>query len=118
MGEQAASQSLPAAQVPQGAPPQEQAKKRGGVLWLIVLLALLLLGSSGYVLYLTRAKPAQEVSVPQTPQQELRAEPVPSPATTPPLTSSDSLSDIEKDLTGTTIEAQGVSELDADLQNL
>ena len=107
-------------------PPVEEPKKKGsGLLWLAIVLGVAILGGGGYFLYSQQSKPIEEVL--QTPPGLVTQEgkpnqgfglSTPTPSATPTITSSDSVTDIEKDLTGTNIEAGNSSEFDADLQSL
>lgn len=106
----------------------EPPKKGPGLLWLVVVLAVALLGGGAYFLYAQLSKPAEETSLtpPSLVTQDARPDQgfnaqssVPAaPTTTPTITSSDNVADIEKDLSGTTIESGNASEFDADLQSL
>ncbi len=100
-----ASPPAPTKPVPQAMP---QAPR---LLWLVVVLAVAFLGGSVYFLYLQGHKPSEKTSV--TPPGLTTQESIP-----PPLTTSDSVADIEKDLSGTTIESGNSSEFNADLQSL
>lgn len=96
-------------------------KKGIGLVWLAVILGALVLGGSAYVLYTKQQKPSGATSLTPTTQdgkanQGFGAQL--SPAATPTLTSSDSVADIEKDLSVTIIESENTSEFDADLQSL
>lgn len=96
-------------------------KKGTGLVWLAVILGALVLGGSAYFLYIQQQKPPGETSLIPTIQdgkatQGFGAQS--SPAATSTLTSSDSVADIEKDLSVTTIEPENTSEFDADLQSL
>lgn len=105
--------------------PPELPKKGPGFLWLIVILAVAIVGWGAYFLYAQLQKPSEEVSLtpPSVVTQEGKPDQgfgssSPTPAATPTLTSSDSVGDIEKDLSGTAIEPENTSEFDADLQSL
>ncbi|MEK9143809.1 MAG: hypothetical protein AAB481_04255 [Patescibacteria group bacterium] len=117
--------------VPQAAPvrtvvpPAEQPKKGSGLLWLAIVLGVLILGGSAYFLYTKEQKPLEKSSMtpPSLVTQEGKPNQgfglsTPTPSATPTITSSDSVTDIEKDLSGTTIESGNSSEFDADLQSL
>lgn len=126
------TEPIPPAVVPQAAPASvvippsaEQPRKGSGLLWLAIVLGVAILGGSAYFLYTQQSKPAEEVL--QTPPGLVTQEgkpnqgfglPTPTPSATPTITSSDTVADIEKDLSGTTIESGNPSEFDADLQNL
>lgn len=108
--------------------PPEPPKKGHGLLWLVVVLAVVILGGGAYFLYTVLQKPPEETSMTpprlatqeSKPDQGFDIQPSPPAASTatPTLTSSDSVSDIEKDLSGTTLEEGNSSEFDADLQSL
>lgn len=105
--------------------PQELPKKGPGLLWLVVILAVAIVGGSIYFLYAQLQKPAEDAGFTPRSVTTQESEPdqgfgaQPSPATvTPTITSSDSVSDIEKDLSGVVIESGNSSEFDADLQSL
>lgn len=110
--------------VPQPIPP----KKGPGLLLRMVILTVAILGAGGYFLYTQLRQPVEEAALTtpslrtqeSKPNQGFGAEsPTPTPsATTPTITSSDSVTDIEKDLSGTTIESGNANEFDADLQGL
>lgn len=110
-----------------GAPP-EPSKKVPGLLWLILVLAVVVAGGGAYILSAQLQKPVEQVSVApprliteeREPQQGFNARPVTTsaPGASPTITSTDSVSDIEKDLMGTTIEGENTTEFDADLQSL
>lgn len=116
-------QSAPSAVV---VPPSEPPKKGPGVVWLVVVLAVAVMGGSAYFLYTQLQKPQEEVSLARPgvttgqtkPNQGFGTQPTVAPTATPTITSSDSVVDIEKDLTGTTIQSGNASEFDADLQSL
>lgn len=107
-------------------PPVEEPKKKGsGLLWLAIVLGVAILGGGGYFLYSQQSKPIEEVL--QTPPGLVTQEgkpnqgfglSTPTPSATPTITSSDSVTDIEKDLSGTTIESGNSSEFTTDLQSL
>lgn len=107
-------------------PPIEQPKKGSGLLWLAIVLAVLILGGGAYFLYAQQQKPLEESSITppslvtqeSKPNQGFGSPTTSTPAATPTLTSSDSVTDIQKDLSGTTIESGNSSEFDADLQSL
>ena len=106
-------------------PPVEQPKKGSGFLWLAIVLAVAILGGSTYFLYTQQQKPVEESLIPPPGLVTQEGKPnqgfglsTPTPSATPTITSSDSVTDIEKDLTGTNIEAGNSSEFDADLQSL
>lgn len=129
------TQQVPQPPTPQAVPPVAQAstvvvpsetpKKGPGLLWLAIVLGVTILGGSAYFLYAQLQKPIEEPSrtSPNLTTQQgkpnqgfVSATPVPTAA--PTLTSSDSVADIDKDLSGTTIEAGNSTEFDADLQSL
>lgn len=127
------TEPIPSAVIPQAAPvsvvvppPAEQPKKGPGFLWLAVILAVLILGGGSYFFYSEQQKLSEKPSVtpPSLVTQESKpnqgfGSPSPStPAASPALTASDSVADIQKDLSGTTIESGNSSEFDADLQSL
>lgn len=124
MAEQEVPQAMPAEPVPHVVPP-EQPKKGRGMVWFVVVLSVLVVGGAAYYVYTTQQKQAEEASVPPPrvttqegkPDQGFGAQPS-APTPTPPITSSDSIADIEKDISGTAIEAQNSTEFDADLQRL
>lgn len=107
-------------------PPVEEPKKKGsGLLWLAIVLGVLILGGGAYFLYIQETKPSEEVlqTSPGLVTQEGKPNQgfglsTPTPSATPTITSSDTVADIEKDLSGTTIESGNSSEFDADLQSL
>ena len=106
-------------------PPTEQPKKGSGLLWLAIVLGVAILGGSAYFYYAGQQKPVEEslmtppglVTQESKPNQGFGSS-VPTPTAVPTLTSSDSVADIEKDLSGTTIESGNSSEFNADLQSL
>lgn len=136
MGEQTSpsipTEPAPPAVVPQAVPvsvvvppPAEQPKKGSGLLWLAIVLGVAILGGSAYFLYAQQTKPSEEVlqTSPGLVTQDGKPNQgfglsTPTPSATPTITSSDSVADIEKDLSGTTIEAGNSSEFDTDLQSL
>ena len=107
-------------------PPSEPPKNGSGLLWLAVVLGVAILGGLGYFYYTSQQKSAEPTAV-QTPglnnqvnkpnQGFDTSTPTPA-AATPTITASDSMTDIEKDLKGTTIESGNAAEFDADLQGL
>ena len=106
-------------------PPVEQPKKGSGLLWLAIVLGVAILGGSAYFLYAQQTKPSENVS--QTPPSLVTEEgkpnqgfgiSTPTPSATPTITSTDSVTDIEKDLSGTTIESGNSSEFTTDLESL
>ena len=107
-------------------PPMEEPKKKGsGLLWLAIVFGVFILGGAGYFLYIQQTKPSEEVL--QTPPVLVTQEgkpnqgfglSTPTPSATPTITSSDTVADIEKDLSGTNIEAGNSSEFTTDLQSL
>jgi len=106
-------------------PPVEQPKKGLGLLWLAIVLGIAILGGSVYFLYSQQQKPVEEslMTPPGLVTQESKpnqgfGSPVPTPTAVPTLTSTDSVTDIEKDLSGTTIESGNSSEFTTDLQSL
>ncbi len=121
-------QSLPAEPAPASVvvPPTEPPKKGPGILWLIIVLAVAIAGAGAYFLYTQLQKPVEKattqapglVSQKGKPDQGFGTQPVMTPVTTPTITASDNVSDIEKDLSGTTIESGNATEFDADLQSL
>ena len=121
------SQPMPMQPAPQTVvPPVEEPKKKGsGLLWLAIVLGVAILGGGGYFLYSQQSKPIEEVL--QTPPGLVTQEgkpnqgfglSTPTPSVTPTITSSDTVADIEKDLSGTTIESGNSSEFTTDLQSL
>ncbi len=96
--------------------PEEPSKKGPGLLWLAIILAAIL-GGSAYFLYAQQQTPPSFTTQQGKPNQGFVSS-TPTPVATPTLTSSDSVADIEKDLSGTTIEAGNSSEFTADLQSL
>lgn len=109
--------------------PPESARKGPGLLWLAVILGVAIVGGSAYFYYAGQQKPVETVSnTPPSlingsskPNQGFDASiPTPTPTTmvTPTLSSSDSITDIEKDLSGTTLESGNSSEFTTDLQGL
>lgn len=121
------AQSIPTQPAPQTVvPPVEEPKKKGsGLLWLAIVLGVAILGGSAYFLYTQQTKPAEEVlqTSPGLVTQEGKPNQgfglsTPTPSATPTITSSDTVADIEKDLSGTTIESGNSAEFDADLQSL
>lgn len=109
--------------------PPEESKKGPGLLWLAVVLGVAILGGAAYFLYTSQQKPVSTVvNTPPSlingsskPNQGFDASiPTPTPmlTVTPTLTASDSVTDIEKDLSGTTLESGNSSEFTTDLQSL
>ena len=120
-------QPLPAEPVPQTiVPPVAPPKKKGnGFLLLAFILALAILGGGAYFFYSQQTKPSETVMPPPPSLITQESKPnqgfgssVPTPTAEPTLTSSDSVADIEKDLSGTTIESGNSSEFTTDLQSL
>jgi|GEM_PF-4228437 len=120
------TQPTPTADASTVVPPVEETKKKGpGLLWLAIALGIAILGGSVYFLYSQQQKPVEEslmtppglVTQESKPNQGFGSS-VPTPTAVPTLTSSDSVADIQKDLSGTTIESGNSSEFDADLQSL
>lgn len=107
-------------------PPVEQPKKGPGLLWLAIVLAVVILGGGAYFLYTKQQESSEKslitppslVTQESSPNQGFGSSATSTPAVTPTLTSSDNVTDIEKDLSGTTIESGNSSEFDADLQSL
>ncbi len=118
--------------VPQAAGPnsvgvsQEEPSKKGpGLLWLAIILAVVILGVGAYFLYAGQQKSSENVSNIQPNLATGQSKPnqgfvssTPTPLATPTITSSDSVADIDKDLSGVVIEAGNSSEFTADLQTL
>lgn len=110
-------------------PPAEPPKKGPGLLWLILILAIAAAGAGGYFLYTQLQKPVEQqtsVTPPRLatqegkPDQGFDSQPAATttPSASPTITATDSVSDIEKDMMGTSIEGENTSEFDADLQSL
>lgn len=121
------AQSIPTQPAPQTfvSPVEESKEKGSGLLWLAIVLGVAILGGSAYFLYTQQSKPAEEVlqTSPDLVTQEGKPNQgfglsTPTPSATPTITSSDTVADIEKDLSGTTIESGNSTEFDADLQSL
>lgn len=107
---------MPAEPTPQVVSPPSPPKKSPVVWWVAIVLAVAIAAGGAYLLYARLPQPAREAS---TAPPSLVTQPSPAPPTaTPTITSSDSVADIEKDLSGTTIESGNASEFDADLQSL
>ncbi|MDP1721839.1 MAG: hypothetical protein Q8L37_01385 [Candidatus Gottesmanbacteria bacterium] len=109
--------------------PPEPAKKGPGLLWLAVVLGVAIIGGSAYFYYAGQQKPVENVSNTPPPLVNQANKPnegfntskptsTPTITTTPALSSSDSITDIEKDLSTTTIESGNSSEFTTDLQSL
>lgn len=115
MEEQNVTQPMPAEPTPQVVSPPSPPKKSPVVWWVAIVLAVAIAGGA-YLLYARLPQPAGETLIvpPDVVMQEERT----TPAATPTITVSDSVADIQKDLSGTTIESQNSSEFDADLQSL
>ncbi len=119
------TQPTPTADASTVVPPVEAPKKGPGLLWLAIVLGIAILGGSVYFLYAQQQKPVEEslMTPPGLVTQESKPNQgfglsVPTPTAVPTLTSSDSVADIEKDLSGTTIESGNSSEFTTDLQSL
>lgn len=96
--------------------PALQAVSRPRLLWLAIILAAIL-GGSAYFLYAQQQTPPS-LTTQQGKSNQGFVSSTPTPKATPTLTSTDSVADIEKDLSGTTIEAGNSSEFTVDLQSL
>lgn len=123
--EPAPSAVPPAAPVSTVVPPTEQPKKGSGLLWLAIVLAVAILGGSAYFLYAQQQRPVEKVSNTPPGLDTPEGKPIqgfglstPTPSAAPTITSTDSVVDIEKDLSGTTIESGNSTEFNADLQSL
>lgn len=115
--------------VPPAAP---AALKHGmGWMWIILVIIVAALGGGAYFLYSQQQKPIVEISgadLPDITSQEGKKpnkgfDTSPSVASTSPtplptLTASDSVSDIEKDMIGTTLQAEESTQFNSDLQGL
>ncbi|MBI5620585.1 hypothetical protein HY949_02305 [Candidatus Gottesmanbacteria bacterium] len=107
-------------------PPSETPKKGPGLGWLAVLLGVAILGGAAYFYYTSQQKPAETntagtpglTNQVNKPNQGFDASAPTPTAVTPTLTSGDSVTDIEKDLKGTSINSGNSNEFDADLQSL
>lgn len=99
------------------------------LMWLAVVLGIVILGGGAYFFYVSGQPPVETVSkIPPSlvnlenkPNQGFDASiptSTPTLAVTPTLTASDTVADIEKDLSGTTLESGNSSEFTADLQSL
>lgn len=122
---QAVPPVAPVAPVSSVVVPSESPKKGPGLLWLVILLGVTILGGSAYFLYAQLQKPIEETSrtSPNLTTQQGKPDQgfvsaTPVPTAVPTMTSSDSVADIDKDLSGTTVEAGNSTEFDADLQSL
>ncbi|MEK7141877.1 MAG: hypothetical protein AAB800_05060 [Patescibacteria group bacterium] len=109
--------------------PPEAPKKGPGLLWLAVIFGVAIIGGLAYFYYAGQQKqvetvantPPSLINGSSKPNQGFDASiPTPTPTTmvTPTLSSSDSITDIEKDLNTTTIESGNSSEFTTDLQGL
>lgn len=103
--------------------PPNPPKKVSGLLWLAVVLGVVIVGGGAYFFYAGAQKPVETVA--KTPPSLVNLENKPNqgfdasiPTSTPTLTASDTVADIEKDLSGTTLESGNSSEFTADLQSL
>lgn len=108
------------------------APKHGmGWTWIILVIVALALGGGAYFLYSQQQKPVvltSSADLPDITSQDGKkpnkgfetspsvASSSPTPA--PTLTVSDSVSDIEKDISGTTLQAEDSTQFNADLQGL
>ncbi len=106
-------------------PSVEQPKKGSGFLWLAIVLGIAILGGSAYFLYAQQQKPVENALITPPSLTTDQGKPnqgfvssTPTPAATSTLTATDSVADIEKDLSGTTIESGNSSEFTTDLQSL
>lgn len=113
-------------------PPVASALKHGkGWMWVVLVIVVAALGGGAYFLYSQQQKPVVEISgadLPDITSQDGKkpnkgfdtspsvASTSPTPA--PTLTVSDSVSDIEKDISGTTLQAEEPTQFNSDLQGL
>lgn len=104
-------------------------KKGPGLLWLAMILGVAIIGGSAYFYFAGQQKQVETVSNTPPPLVNQANKPnegfnssvptsTPTAAVTPTLSSSDSITDIEKDLNTTTIESGNSSEFTTDLQGL
>lgn len=101
------------------------AKKGPGLMWLLIILFVSVIGVGAYIFYSLQPKAEEKTSVSAPGLMTQESKPgagfgtQDSTATaTPTITSSDSVSDIGKDFSGTTLDAGSTTEFDADLQSL
>lgn len=110
-------------------PPEPVKKGPGLLLRIAVILGVAIVGGGAYFYYAGQQKPVETVS--NTPPALINqsAKPnqgfnssiptsIPTPAVTPVISSSDSIADIDRDLSTTTIESGNSSEFATDLQSL
>lgn len=115
--------------VPPAAPPTP--KHGMGWMWIVLVIIALALGGGAYYFYNQQQKPVAEignVDIPDITTQNGKKpnkgfDTSPSVASTSPtplptLTASDSVSDIEKDMIGTTLQAEESTQFNSDLQGL
>lgn len=110
-------------------PPVEPKSGPNVLLWIAIVLGIAIAGGSAYFFYLGQQKPAETVSGTPPALTNLSTKPnqgfnssIPAatatPATTPTISSSDSITDIEKDLNTTSLESGNSTEFTTDLQSL
>lgn len=108
-------------------PPVAPTPKTSSWKWLIVVVLVAALGVGAYFFYAEQQKKSAVTGIQAPPAIGPTDSTKPGegfgsqssvPMATPTLTASDSVSDIEKDLSGTTIEAENTTAFDADLQSL
>ncbi len=114
-------------QAPGGVSPVVPTPKKGpGLVWIVVVLMVGVIGVGAVVFYSMQPKLEENmlISTPGLMTQEAKTgtgfETQPSTPTTatPTITSGDTVTDIGKDLSGTTLEAGSTTDFDADLQAL
>ena len=112
--------------------PLASAPKHGvGWLWIVLVIIVAAMGGGAYYFYSLQQQPVEKSSVTalpdissqdgKKPNKGFDASPVvatASPTAAPTLTASDSVSDIEKDINGTTLQAEDSTQFNADLQSL
>ncbi len=112
--------------------PVAPASKHGmGWLWIVLVIIVAAMGGGAYYFYSLQQQPVAEGNVTalpdissqdgKKPNKGFDASPTvatASPTAAPTLTASDSVSDIEKDISGTTLQAEDTTQFNADLQGL
>jgi hypothetical protein len=101
-------------------------KKGPGLVWIVVILMVGVIGVGAVILYSMQPKLEEKTSVstPGLMTQEAKTgtgfgtQPSTPTTATPTITSGDTVTDIGKDLSGTTLEAGSTTDFDADLQSL
>lgn len=110
-------------------PPVQPKSGPNVLLWIAIVLGIAIVGGGAYFYYMGQQKPIETVAGTPPVLTNLSTKPnqgfnssIPTatatPATTPTISSSDSITDIESDLTTTSLESGNSSEFTSDLQSL